>query len=307
MRKFKGSFASTSGLCDIKFYFYIPENSEPKAAVMLSHGMCEYIERYEEFAEFLCGNDVALCGCDHLGHGNSITDMDMLGYFGEERGYINMVRDLHRMKVILERKLPDIPHFLMGHSMGSFLARILISKYKDRWDGVILTGTAGGISGSVPLKSTLDLITLNHGDFYRPKFGTRVVFGIFNLRTENIRTSNDWLSRDDKSVDKFCADPKCNFTFTAAGYRDMLSALMACNSAAIIENTPKDVPMLFLSGGMDPIGEYGSGVRSACEKYLAAGCMANIRIYREARHELMFELNRQEVMEDILGFLTKRI
>lgn len=274
---------------------------------MLSHGMCEYIERYEEFAEFLCKNDIVFCGNDHLGHGNSITDMSMLGYFGEERGYINMVRDLDRMVRIAREKFPEIPHFLMGHSMGSFLARIYISKYNRPLDGVILTGTAGGITGSVPLKRALDIISKNRNSHYRHKFGTRVVFGIFNLRTENIRTPNDWLSRDDKNVDKFCADPKCNFTFTAAGYRDMLTALMACNSEAIVENTPKDLPILFLSGGMDPIGEYGNGVRSACAKYLEHGCDANIRIYREARHELLFELNRTEVMEDILEFLTKRI
>lgn len=306
MKKITGTFPSASGLCGARFYIYTPE--QPKALLMLSHGMCDYIERYEDFAKFLCGNDIAFAGNDHIGHGNSITDEDMLGYFGQERGYVNMVRDLHRMKTILEKKFPNIPHFLMGHSMGSFLARIYLSKYRgDCWSGAVIMGTAGGLTGSAPLRRAMDLIAHNHGDLYRHEFGAKMAFGIFNLRTANRRTPNDWLSRDDANVDKYCADPKCNFTFTIAGFRDLLNALMCANSAPVIENAPTDLPMLFLSGGMDPVGEYGSGVRSAVAKYLGHGCDVNLRIYREARHELLFELNRNEVMNDILEFLVKRI
>lgn len=338
MKKITGTFPSTSGLCDVHFYIYTPE--KPKALLMLSHGMCEYIERYEDFAKFLCDNDIAFAGNDHIGHGNSIRDEDMLGYFGQELGYVNMVRDLHRMKTILEKKFPNIPHFLMGHSMGSFMARIYLSKYcsmtvpndncigcentedtelcencgkykvlsgGDRWNGAIIMGTAGGLTGSAPLRRAMDLIAHNHGDLYRHEFGAKMAFGMFNLRTANRRTPNDWLSRDDANVDKYCADPKCNFTFTIAGFRDLLNALMCSNSKPVIENTPTDLPMLFLSGGMDPIGEYGNGVRSAVAKYLSHGCDVNLRIYREARHELIFELNRDEVMNDILEFLVKRI
>ena len=305
MKKITGTFPSTSGLCRVHFYFYVPE--KPKALLMLSHGMCEYIERYEDFAKFLCDNDIVFCGNDHIGHGNSITDENMLGYFGHERGYINMVRDLHRMKLVAEKKFPDIPHFIMGHSMGSFLARIYLSKYRDRLSGAILMGTAGGMAGSAPLRRIIDAAAHKHGDFYRHEPGTRLAFGLFNLRTENHRTKNDWLSRDDEEVDKFCSDPKCNFTFTIAGYRDLMNALLCANSAPVIENTPTELPLLFLSGGMDPIGEYGQGVRAACIKYLEHGCDVTLRIYREARHELIFELNRREVMEDILSFLIGRI
>ena len=305
MKKTTGKFKSSSGLCDVHFYFYAPE--KPKALVMLSHGMCDYIERYEKLAEFLCENDIVLCGNDHLGHGNSVSDDDMLGYFGSERGYINMVRDLHRMKLIAEKKYPDIPHFFLGHSMGSFLGRIFLSKYPTNLSGAIFTGTAGGITGSAPLRAILDAASRKSGELYRHKLYTKMAFGVFNLRTESHRTPNDWLSRDDESVDKFCADPKCNFTFTTAGYRDMLNALWCCNSAPVIENTPTDIPLLFLSGGMDPVGEYGKGVRSVVVKYLEHGCEVNFRIYREARHELLFELNKNEVMRDILDFLISKI
>lgn len=306
MKKFKGIFPSATGLCYIHFYICTPE--KPKALIMLSHGMCEYIERYHEFAEFLCENDIALCGNDHIGHGNSVINDEMLGYFGSENGYINMVRDLHRMKTILDERFPDIPHFLMGHSMGSFLSRIYFAKYGDvdKFSGFIISGTAGGITGSAPLRKVIDIAAKNHGELYRHKFGSKAVFGLFNLRTQNHRTPNDWLSRDDEQVDKYTADPKCNFIFTIAGFRDLMNALLCCNTQHVIENTPTDVPMLFISGGMDPIGEYGNGVRHACARYLEHGCDANLRIYREARHELLFELNRKEVMNDILEFIVNR-
>lgn len=305
MEKILGTFPAASGLCDIHWYIYTPK--EPKAVVMLSHGMCEYIERYEEFAEFLCDNDIAFAGNDHVGHGNSVTDDSMLGYFGQERGYINMVRDLHKMKTtVLDERFPDIPHFLMGHSMGSFLARIYLSKYRDNWRAAVIMGTAGGAAGSVPMRAVLDTLERNRGDYYRPRVGSKM-FELFNIRIDNRRTPNDWLSRDEKSVDKYLKDPKCNFTFTAAGFRDLLNALLCANSKPVIENTPTDLPMLFLSGGMDPIGQYGDGVYRAVKRYIDHGCNVSVRIYPGARHELMFELNRDEVMRDIYGFLVKRI
>ena len=221
---------------------------------MLSHGMCEYIQRYREFAQFLCDNGIALCGNDHIGHGNSVSDPDMLGYFGETGGYMCMVKDLHRMKLIMEKKLPGIPHFLIGHSMGSFIARIYLSRYSDKWDGAIIMGTAGGVTGSAPLRRLLEVIYHAKDSRYRPEFSSKLAFGVFNLRMENRRTRNDWLSRVDENVDKFNADPLCNFTFTVAGFRDMLNALMCANSRSVIENTPTDLPILFLSGSMDPVG-----------------------------------------------------
>ena len=108
-------------------------------------------------------------------------------------------------------------------------------------------------------------------------------------------------------MDRFNADPLCNFTFTVAGFRDLLNALMCANSDCVIENTPTDLPMLFMSGSMDPVGEYGAGVRAACMRYLEHGCMVNIHIYPEARHEMLFELNRDDVMEDILDFIKDHI
>ncbi|MBE6901856.1 MAG: alpha/beta hydrolase [Ruminococcaceae bacterium] len=305
MKKLHGTFASSSGLCDVHYYFYIPES--PKAAVILSHGMCEYITRYTAFAQYLCDNDIALCGCDHLGHGSSVADDDMLGYFGEKDGHLHLVHDLHRMKLIAEKRLPDIPHFLVAHSMGSFTARIYLSKYTDRLSGAILMGTAGPVPWLDAIHAYLVAAAKHNGGKWRYDWGMDFAMGVFNLRNQNHRTRFDWLSRDDRSIDRFIADPKCNFIFTAAGCRDLIALLIMCNTKQVIASTRTDVPLLFLSGGMDPVGEYGAGVRRAAALYRRHGCDATLRIYREARHELLFELNKDEVRSDILSFLINRI
>mgnify|MGYP001026217585 FL=1 len=302
MKFVTGTFPSTSGITRCRYYMYLPE--KPRAALMVSHGMCEYIQRYRPFAEFLCENGIALVGNDHIGHGNSVTDSDMLGYFGEDGGFMYMVKDLHRMKIIMNKKLPGIPHFLLGHSMGSFIARIYLSRYDDCWDGAIIMGTAGGVTGSAPLRKLLEILCHSKDSRFRPEISKKLAFGLFNIRFHNRRTPNDWLSRWDENVDRFNADPLCSFTFTVAGFKDLLNALMCANSDCVIENPPTALPMLFVSGSMDPVGEYGKGVRSACMRYLEHGCMVNIHIYPEARHELLFELNRDEVMQDILRFIN---
>ena len=303
MKKIHGTFPSASGLCRVHYYFYLPD--EPKAAVMYSHGMCEYIERYEELAQFFCDNGIAFCGCDHIGHGSSIGSMDMLGYFGESLGHLRMAQDLQRMKRVIEKKLPDIPHFLIGHSMGSFIARIYFARCRnDRWNGAVFLGTAGPIPSVGALRGHLARLAEKHGDFWRYTWGLNFALGVFNLRTEHYRTPSDWLTRDDKVVDKFRADPKCNFAFTASGYRDLITALIMANSLRVIESTRTDIPILFMSGGMDPVGEYGFGIRRVWHRYLRHGCDARLRIYREARHELMFELNKDETRGDLLDFIV---
>ncbi|MGN0688176.1 MAG: alpha/beta fold hydrolase [Oscillospiraceae bacterium] len=305
MRKIHGRFKSTSGLCYIHYYFYLPD--KPKAAVIFSHGMCEYLERYKEFAEYLCENDIAFCGCDHLGHGSSVADSSLRGYFGHRGGPSALVRDLHRMKLIAQSKLPDIPHFLIGHSMGSFIARIYLAKYRDRLNGAVLMGTSGYLPWLGTMQAHLASASKRFGDTLRYDSGMNFALSVFNMRNQNHRTRYDWLSRDDGNVDRFIADPKCNFCFTISGCRDLIALMSMCNSRAVIENTRTDVPVLLLSGGMDPIGEYGAGVRWVKRRLLKQGCDAMLRIYREARHELLFELNRAEIREDILTYLINRI
>lgn len=307
MKKITGKFPSASGLCDVHFYIYTP--GKPKAVLMLSHGKSEYLERYECFAKFLCGNGIALCGNDHIGHGKSVSDESMYGYFGKERGYINMVRDLHRMRRIVDKRFPNIPKILMGHSMGSFLARIYLAKYsEDKWNAALIMGTAGSMPGSPIFSKMINVLEKLKGSELPQESSEKLFAKIYGLRVENKRTPNDWLSRDPENVDRFNNDPHCQHPFTMAGFRDLMDAMLFCNSNTVIENTPKDVPIMFMSGGMDPIGEYGDGVQKAIDKYIKYGCnVSRVHIYKDARHELLFELNRGEVLNDILEFIKETI
>lgn len=304
MKKITGKFPSASGLCNVHFYIYTPE--KPKAVMMFAHGKSEYFERYEGFAKFLCDNGIAFCGNDHIGHGKSVANEEMYGYFGEERGYINMVRDLHRMRKIVDKKFPNLPKILMGHSMGSFLARIYLAKYsEDKQDAAIIMGTTGSMPGSPIFSKMIDILEKLKGSETRQDAGEKLFAKIYGLRVENKRTPNDWLSRDLENVDRFNADPLCQHPFTMAGFRDLMDAMLFCNSAPVIESTPIDVPIMFMSGDMDPIGEYGDGVRKAVSLYEKRGCdVRKVHIYTDARHELLFELNRDEVLNDILEFIN---
>lgn len=305
MKKITGKFPSASGLCNVHFYIYTPE--KPRAVMMLSHGKSEYFERYEGFAEFLCANGIALCGNDHIGHGRSVYNEEMYGYFGEERGYINMVRDLHRMRKIVDKKFPDLPKILMGHSMGSFLARIYLAKYpEDKQDAAIIMGTTGSTPGSPVFSKLINVLKKLKGSNTPQDAAEKLFAKIYGLRVKDKRTSNDWLSRDPENVDKFNSDPLCQHPFTMAGFRDLMDAMLFANSAPVIESTPIDVPIIFMSGDMDPIGEYGDGVRKAVKLYEKQGCdIRKVYLYEGARHELLFELNRDEVLNDILEFINE--
>lgn len=306
MKKITGTFPSASGLCNVHFYIYTPE--DPKAVVMFSHGKSEYLERYEEFAKFLCRNGIAFCGNDHIGHGKSVLNEGMHGYFGDERGYINMVRDLHRMRKLVDEKFPKLPKILIGHSMGSFLARILLSKYHEhKWAAALIMGTAGSMPGEGLFSKLIDVLAKIKG-MGSPQASAEKLFAkIYGIRIHDKRTLNDWLSRDEANVDKFNADPMCQYPFTMAAFRDLMDAMLCSNSKPVIENAPTDIPIMFMSGGMDPIGEYGKGVIKAAKLYEDHGCRVNLHIYEEARHELLFETNRDEVMSDILEFINGAI
>lgn len=305
MKKITGTFPSASGLCNVHFYIYTPE--KPKAVIMFSHGKSEYFERYEEFAKFLCANGIAFCGNDHVGHGKSVYNEEMYGYFGEERGYINMVRDLHRMRKIVDEKFPNLPKILMGHSMGSFLARIYLAKYpEDKQNAAIIMGTAGSMPGASFFSKLINVLKKLKGSNTPQDAAEKLFAKIYGIRVEDKRTANDWLSRDPENVDKFNADELCRHPFTMAGFRDLMNAMLFSNSAPVIESTPIDVPIMFMSGDMDPIGEYGSGVRKAVKLYEKQGCdVRKVHLYRDARHELLFELNRDEVLSDILEFINE--
>ena len=280
-----------------------------KAILQISHGMAEFIERYADFAVFLNSHGILVAGNDHLGHGDSASSKEEFGYFAETDGNSCIIDDLHQVTEIIKKDYPGIPYFLLGHSMGSFYARQYLCQYGTELDGAIIMGTAfqpraAAASGKVMCKA----IALFKGWHYRSSFINNLAFGSYNKAFEPARTSTDWLSRDTENVDKYNTDDRCGFIFTLNGYYNLFHGLTRLCDEDLLKKVPKALPILVTSGASDPVGNFGKGVTAVYEQYKKLGIKdLSIKLYPEARHEILNEINREEVYEDILNWLEKHI
>ncbi len=326
MERIVGAFSSSDGQHRCH-YFIMPAVGEPKGIVQISHGMCEYIERYVDFAEFLSQMGYVVCANDHLGHGHTVFSLDELGYFSPVDGWQNAVRDLHRMTLIAKKRFPQLPLVLLGHSMGSFLARAYAAKYPHECSAFIFMGTAdgfatnaedicgsigfdvkdGGRLSSAAIKLLLaqgEILAKLHTDRYRSPLLDKIGFGKNNERIDSPRTKYDWISRDEQIVDKYAADELCNYTFTVNGFINLASALWYVSNEKWFRAIDKSKPVMLLGGSCDPVGNYGKGVLRVARLLEEHGCNVTVKIYDGARHELLNEINREEVYLDIERFLS---
>ena len=302
------TFPSSDGKTKLHGVIWVPE-CEPRAIVQISHGMVEYVERYEGLAEFLNENGILVAGNDHLGHGWSYTEEKKKGYFAKKKGDIVPLQDLHRMTLLLQKKYPDIPHFLFGHSMGSFFARRYLCLYPNEIDGAIICGT--GWQPKIVLQGALAIVkagTLLRGDHHRCKLVDKLAFGSMNKHFAPERTPKDWLSRNEAAVDQYIADERCGFIFTLNGYRTLFRNMLLAQDMELLQRMDEDLPILFIAGEDDPVGDFGRGVKKAVNAFKASG-MEDVEciLYPECRHELINELNKDEVFQDVLEWLEFHI
>ncbi len=299
-------FTSANGLNRVHGWVYVPD-CEPVALLQLSHGMCEYIGRYHWFMEALCEQGFVVFGNDHIGHGES-SEAEDYGFFAEKGGYRHLVTDLHRMSVIVREHYPELPLFLFGHSMGSFVARLYTAKYGEELAGAIYCGTCGPNPVARAGASLAAAVAKFKGARHRSNALTKMAFGGYNNHYAESRTAYDWLTRDEAVVDRYLEDPKCTFLFTASGYKDLFQLVDRCNRKSCFRAVPKDLPVLLIAGDMDPVGDYGKGVLAVQEKLLEQGVQdVSMILYPNARHELLNELNRNEVLEDIRFWLQEQL
>ena len=283
-------------------------DGEVKAILQLSHGMVEFIDRYKPLAEYLAGQGIVVVGHDHLGHGGSIRTKADYGYFAEPDGNRAVLDDRHAMTLRTKERYPGVPYFLLGHSMGSFYARQYLCEYGQELSGAIIMGTGHQPKALVQFaRSTCRALAAVHGWQYRSKLVANLSFIGYNKGLEG-RTTHDWLNRDAAEVDKYLADERCTFTFTLNAYYSMFSGILRLHDPAFLARMPKDLPLLFLAGTADPVGDRGKGVLRAIQSLKAAG-VQNIRckLYPGARHELLVETNRQEVFADIAAWLNDQL
>lgn len=308
MKKEELSFKSSDGITDIRAIKYIPD-SKPFAILQISHGMVEFIDRYDGFAKFLNEKGIMVVGNDHLGHGESVVSKDKWGYFAKEDGYKKVVDDLYTLTKLVKEEYPDTPYFLLGHSMGSFMARRYLYTYGNSLDGAIIMGTGQQDKLTLGLAKTICKILASlKGEMYRSKFITSLALGPYNKKWEPSKTHNDWLTKDEEIVNWYSAEPKCTFVFTVNGYQNLFGVLSDIIKKDNLDKMPKDLPVLFVSGEDDPVGSFTKGVNKAYQSFIDAG-MKNVKIkfYPGDRHEILNELDKETVMTDLSDFIVKNV
>ena len=301
------TFRSSSDLSDIFAFKYTPaDNTKPKAVIQLAHGMAEHHERYEDFIAYLTSEGYAVYINDHLGHGKSVSNENELGYFGQNKGYLNLVEDMKKLTEIAKNDYPDLPFILFGHSMGSMLSRLYSEKYGTTLTGAIYCGTTGANPAAYAGIAIINTITKFKGDHHRSNFVNNLAFGTYNNKTAK-RTSFDWLTTDDSIVDKYIADPLCGFLFTTNGYKDLLTLMLEISRKDWFTSIPVNLPVYLIAGDSDPVGAYGKGPRYIYKHLLLSGADADLKLYEGARHELFNESCREEAFADILKFLEQTL
>lgn len=301
---FKSHYPSADGIHQIEFSVYFPVG-EVKGIIQIAHGMCDYFERYAGFAKYLTSLGFAVCGNDHLGHGGSVNSDDEFGWFSEKEGWENAVSDMYTLTRIMKKSYPDLPYFLIGHSMGSFLSRAYVTKCGKMLDGAVFMGTSGGIDGIPELLAFIDLLKKIHGGNYRSKIINKMVFGAYNAKITDRRNNYDWVSRDNNVTDRFAADKRCSFIFTLNGFENLAKVLWYVSNDKWYETYPKTLPTYILSGSEDPVGNYGKGVLKVYNNLKENGADVEMKIYDGARHELFNETNKQEVFGDVSDFIMQ--
>lgn len=302
------TFRSSNGVNDIHCCQWTPEGSV-RAVIQIVHGVAEYIERYNDFAVFMAEHGFLVVGDDHLGHGQSIADESELGWFGEENGWSYLAQDEKILRDRLNEQYPDVPLILFGHSMGSFISRTYLGWYPGDHDLCVLSGTGYHTAIVCKIGEMLARREIRtHGSKYRSKSLQNMAFGGYMKGIENPIGENDWICRDEEVVRKYDADPKCGFVATAGLMRDMMSGIGIICKGSHLAKMDKTMPVLFIAGDADPVGSYGKGVNKTAACFRKAGMSdVSVKLYPGARHEVLNELNKREVWDDVLSWLEDKL
>ena len=305
------TFLSNDGNTAVHALKWMPDSGEYKAILQSSHGMVEFIERYIPFAEFLTEKGYMVVGHDHIGHGQSVSTQEDWGYFCEDTPSDIVVADMHKLRTLIQEDNPGVPYFMLGHSMGSFMLRKYLATYNDNLRGAIIMGT-GFIPenmSTLALKLTAVVAKLR-GSKYRSKLIQSLAFGAdykgFDMTGEN--PENSWLTKDVDIVKTYYNEPRCTYMFTVNGYKGLFESVnFSCNSENA-KKIPKILPLYIVSGEQDPVGGLGKGVKQTYDMYKEAGLLdITYKLYKDDRHEILNETDKQIVFRDLLAWMNVRI
>lgn len=275
----------------------------------ITHGMVEFIDRYDAFASFLADRGIYCIGHDQRGHGLTAEKEEDLGFFAESRGDERLLDDMALILRHAKARNEKVPVVCMGHSMGSFFMRRFMCLHPDEMDAVVLTGT-----GDMPKALTrfaeglASFLVKTKGARYRSRKLTDMVLGANNRPFRPAKTKSDWLTKDESIVEIYESNPLNQFLFTASAYRDFFRLMNQLDKTADLKKLPPELPILLMSGKDDPVGDMGSAISRIQKRYRRAGLKkVYARLYEGDRHEILNELDRDKIYADIYCFLEKNV
>lgn len=285
------------------------ENREPEAIIQIAHGMAEHIDRYDDFAKYMVKNGYVVFGNDHRGHGKTPSKSHTFGYLSDEEGWRKTVMDLTYLREEIEKQYSNEPKVMLGHSMGSFLARDYAQEFGANLQGLILSGTGGRLG----LLGNLGLILAKFeknikGKQKKSPLMDQLIFGKYNKKFEPAKTPFDWLSSNEEEVRAYMEDPLCGNIMTTGFYVDLLQGIKKIHLGKNMKKMPKNLPVLLLSGDMDPVGKEGAGVREVQRLFEEKGIQdLEMILYPKGRHEMLNENNKEEVYRDIVDWIKSKV
>lgn len=309
IRKEEFTFDSRDGQTKLHTVRWVPEG-KVRCVLQIVHGMAEYVERYEEFAQYMAERGILVTGEDHLGHGKSVPEGGTYGYFCKQDAATVVVRDIHRLKKMTQEEYPGVPYVIFGHSMGSFMLRNYMYRYGTGIQGAILGGTgytpfwAATCAGAAA--KVLGILT---GEKSVSHLLNKVAFGSYNKRVKQPKTAYDWLAADEAVVEKYLQDPYCGFIFTVNGFRTLFELLKRAHTPENMQKIPKELPVFLVAGEEDPVGDYGEGVKRIYRDYTDSLGMKNVtlKLYTGDRHEILNEKDRRQVYEELYPWIMERV
>lgn len=302
-------FDSRDGAHRIHAVKWIPDTAKPVCIMQIVHGMAEYIDRYGEFAAYLAERDILVVGDDHLGHGKTVAEGEPYGYFCREDAATVLVRDEHRLKKMIQEQYPGVPYIILGHSMGSFITRNYLMRYGTGIDGALIVGTGMQSKAVLMCARVLAVIQgLFCGEKYVSRLVDKAAFGVYNKKIQNRSTPFDWLSRNEDNVRDYINDPMCGFIFTVNGFKTLFELIWRLHDREGLKKMPVNLPVFFLAGEDDPVGDYGRSVERVYRSFCDLG-MENVQIklYPKDRHEILNEVDRKDIYGDIYRWILQRI
>ena len=298
-------FPSSAGNCHIHCVQWLPDQEPYVGVIQLVHGIAEHIKRYDDFARFLNRHGYVVVGHDHLGHGTSVGSEADRGHFADCDGWTHAGNDIRTLQIMTARQFPGLPYFLFGHSMGSFLTRTHLIRFPGTITGAILCGT--GQMSPVVIRAgrvAAHLEAKRLGLRGKSQLLKKLSFGSYNKKFEPVRTDVDWLSLDHRNVDNYINDPLCGFDTTVGLFLDLMDGLALIRDPKKLTQMDQKLPVFFIAGDQDPVGDFGKGVKKVYQSFQRAGLSdLSLHLYPGLRHEILNETNHETIYGDVLHWL----